>query len=104
MVAHPRSFYYSSIIKEIFPRCKLHKEVLYRINALKGFNLFVFGKDGYQYFLGVDNRMGDRITIKILGSIANSKKAVRKMVLFRNETTQKPLMQLESNKDLEIAE
>ena len=54
--------------------------------------------------MGVDNRIGDRVTAKILVSIANSKKVVRKLVVFRDETAQKPLIQLESNKDLEIAE
>lgn len=40
--------------------------------AVRGFNLFVFEKDGFQYILSVDKKVSNIVTPKIFKEIANS--------------------------------
>lgn len=61
----------NSYIKKVY-KLQNQTEALYSTNFLKGSNLFVFEKDGWQYLLGVDKRMGDEVTAQVLVSIANS--------------------------------
>jgi hypothetical protein len=47
-------------------------EAIYSTKAVKGFNILVFEKNGFQYVLSVDKRISDKVTPEILVGIANS--------------------------------
>ncbi|MEK4426691.1 hypothetical protein [Solibacillus sp. FSL K6-1523] len=45
---------------------------LYADNLVRGFNLFIFERDGWQYMFSIDKKVANTVTPEILVQIANS--------------------------------
>jgi hypothetical protein len=53
-------------------KLKDRSKAVYATKIVRGFNLLVFERNGFQYVLSVDKRISDKVTSKILMEIANS--------------------------------
>jgi hypothetical protein len=53
-------------------KLKDRSKAVYATKIVRGFNLLVYERNGFQYVLSVDKRISDKVTSKILMEIANS--------------------------------